>query len=292
MDPNSCFPSNPAPARQLSGDSILALGAGVFDFRRKQVAEPERLRTPVIYTMGKTGSTSIAEAIRVASRPVYHIHSLRPDYLVSIARPFLDRGEFPVRWMCEAMGWRTRLLLLKDQCFYITLVREPIARRISGFFQNLRMFAGPDAVSKPVEELLEIFLANYSNDYDQRWFEDEFRGQLGIDVYSEPFDRKARYLQMRKAPVLILRSDCPTDKMSRVISTALGFDVRIGRENDSSMKNYAQLYAAFKTAARFSAAFLDNAYDNAYARHFWSEEEILSFRSTWAKAADRSLIPA
>src|SRR5690242_7639081 len=113
----------------------------MFPFRQKKRDAPPPpeplLRAPVVYTMGKVASSSVVDAIKRAGRPVYHIHSLRNDRLRKLAHFRLDRDEFPDPWVCEAMAWKERLFRRTDRCFYITLVREPIGRNVSGFFQNL-----------------------------------------------------------------------------------------------------------------------------------------------------------
>lgn len=259
----------------------------MFPFRQKKrdaPAPPEpSLRAPVVYTMGKVASSSVVDAIKRVGRPVYHIHSLRNDRLQKLAHLRLDRGEFPDPWVCEAMAWKERLFLRTDRCFYISLVREPIGRNVSGYFQNLESVAGPDALSKSAEELLAIFIEKYPHHYAHRWFDREFQEQLGVDVYRQRFDASARYVRLSAAPILIFRVDCDDATKSREISKALGFTVEVTRYHDSAAKAYADKYAEFKRIARFPAEFLDHAYGTKYSRHFWSEAELASYRKAWSQ---------
>src|SRR5689334_13265990 len=239
-------------------------------------------RVPVVYTMGKVASSSVTEAIRRNGRQVYDIHSLRADKLRARAQSYLDRGAFPTAWVCEAMAWRDSLLAHPRLCFYITLVREPIGRNLSAFFQNLETNAGPDALSKSPEELLDIFINSYPHTYVHRWFDLEFHGELGIDVYSEHFEPAARFARLSAAPALVFRVDCDDATKGHQISKALGFTVEVGRSNDGSVKAYADKYAEFKRSARFPDDFLDHAYGTKYSKHFWSEDELAAYRKVWS----------
>jgi hypothetical protein len=232
--------------------------------------------------MGKVASSSVVDAIKRAGRPVYHIHSLRNDRLRKLAHFRLDRDEFPDPWVCEAMAWKERLFRRTDRCFYITLVREPIGRNVSGFFQNLEGVAGPDALSKPAEELLDIFIKHYPHSYAHTWLDREFEGELGVDVYRERFDPHTRHVRLSRAPALIFRVDCDDATKSREISKALGFTVEVTRYHDSAAKAYADKYAEFKRIAHFPADFLDYAYGTRYSKHFWSEDELAGYRKAWS----------
>ena len=155
--------------------------------------------------------------------------------------------------------------------------------RISAFFHHLEAIAGADALAKSAEELLEIFIAKYPHRVPYDWFDLEFRNELGIDVYAEPFDHDQRYVKLTKARALIFRVDCDDTTKSREITEALGFNVEVRRDHDGSAKQYAEKYSEFKRIARLPDDFLDTAYGSKYAKHFWSEQELSRYRSAWSK---------
>src|SRR5688500_7908221 len=96
-------------------------------------------RVAVVSTMGKVGSSASAQAIRRAGLECHDVHSLNQRTLMTWARSYLERDEFPPTHVCSAMG-EYELLRNTERCHYITGVREPISRNLSAYFQNLDLY--------------------------------------------------------------------------------------------------------------------------------------------------------
>ena len=58
-------------------------------------------------------------------------------------------------------------------------------------------------------------------------------------------------------------------------------DFKLVQANIASDKIYAPLYKAFKRSVRFPEDYVREMYESAYARQFYSDEEIRGFRQGW-----------
>lgn len=248
---------------------------------KRSLRNPQAQLTPVVYSMGKVATSAISGAMQRAGLPVHHIHTLDERKLLASAKRSIDQGDFPAPHICESMSWRGRLFTHPDKCLYISLVRDPIARNLSAFFENIKNFLGPDYAERPPKQILDIFLTKYNHQGPLTWFDREFKAQLGIDVYATPFDKKAKYVRLQGSNTLIFRADCPDDVVARILSESLGQRILVTPENVSATKAYGDTYKQIKAIARFAPKFLDTMYDTDFVRHFWTEEEINTFREQW-----------
>lgn len=238
----------------------------------------------VVYTMGKVGSSSVSAGLRAAGLACHHIHSLRHDTLLRQTRTALAQNRFPPRHTCLSMAWREQILD-RERCRYISLVRDPMARTLSAFFENLfRRTDGLTAASPP-EALFEAYCAEAHHEHWLDWFGFEFRDQLGIDVFARPFDRAARMVELPESHTVIFRIDCPETRIAEVLSRTFGRPVAPIPTNIGSQKDYAAAYAAVRQMARFPRDLTDRIYDSAFVRHFWTEAEREEMRARWTAPA-------
>lgn len=252
-------------------------------FRRPPRHKPRLPLTPVVYSMGKVATSAISSAMLRAGLPVHHIHTLNDKKLLNAAERAVEQGSFPPPHICESMAWKNRLFSDPQKCLYITLVREPVSRNLSAFFENIGRYfpKGLDGVSP--EAILQTFITKYNHKTPLTWLDNEYKDELGIDVYALEFDIQKRYVRLPDCNMVVFRSDCEDEIMARILSDILGPKLIVTRENDSTDKDYVETYSAVKKIARFSDAFLDKMYNTKYARHFWSAEEISEFRKRWQK---------
>src|SRR5262249_2724237 len=118
----------------------------------------------------------------------------------------------------------------------------------------------------------------------QRWFEEELRPLLGMDVYAEPFDVGTGYVVRRSEQVdsLLFRFE----DARRVLPRALGEllwrpQVPLDERNATKHKPTALLYRAFRHTIVAPRALVAAAYATRYARHFYSEAERLALAAGW-----------
>lgn len=239
----------------------------------------------VVYTFGKVGSTAVAAALNRAGVLTHDIHSLDPSVLKRQARAALARDAFPPHHVSLSMVLRERLRRRPPHLWFISLVRDPVAVRISSFFENLPYRGDGLGVDSPAEALIEGFLAEVKLDYQLGWFDREYRDQLGLDVSALPFDREARVSVYPQERLILMRADCPDDAKSETLGRIFGCEVTIARRNVGAEKPYAAAYARARDAIRFPGQRLDPVYGSAHVRQFWTDPEIDGMRAAWTAPA-------
>ena len=104
----------------------------------------------LVYQMGKVGSSSIQESLKKLKQDrelnvsVYHVHSLTRDGLYRREnyhkRNFSHEPYINYHLLhCEYLGGQLARGLKGKRWKVVTLVRDPIARNISGFFHELSL---------------------------------------------------------------------------------------------------------------------------------------------------------
>ncbi|MHC4617663.1 MAG: putative capsular polysaccharide synthesis family protein [Planctomycetota bacterium] len=166
------------------------------------------------------------------------------------------------------------------------MIREPIARQVSAFFENCERdarVAGHD-VDWSLEALCDTFLRGERFWQPPSWFDYEMKQVWEIDVYDYPFPRERGYLVITrgKLELLILKLEVDDAIKERVIAQFLGIrNFRLVRANEARHKDYAKTYRAFVQTIRLPAAYIEAMYNARFSRHFYSRAEIEHIRSRW-----------
>jgi len=239
----------------------------------------------LVYQMGKVGSTSIHRSLIAHGVRSIHLHRLRPDKLFRTQeRRFSGLVNYVRRFF--TMRYCRRLVRRHPQVKVITLVREPIARQASAFFQNFRWHVrdGRQVQDIAVEELVEVFLSKPYFQHPVRWFEEEMEPMLGIDVYEYAFPKEQGHLVIQKGnlEVLILKLELADEDKEGAIAEFLNLPgFCIARTNVSEEKPYAIQYEAFRQALRLSREYVDGMCADRYTQHFYTDDEIAQMRARW-----------
>lgn len=126
----------------------------------------------MIYQMGKVGSSSIYKTLIEAGYiNTFQIHTLGKkrkviNYSGFEHQPYhLDETDFINNYDIQ-----------KNKI--ITLVRDPIERNISAFFENFRRFVGIPFKDNnfTIEEIKDIFLERFPHNQAIDWYDIEFKG--------------------------------------------------------------------------------------------------------------------
>lgn len=238
--------------------------------------------------MGKVASQSIYQSLRATRRfEVHHVHRIHPDNIAAAAEDYRRRGLDPPN---EQLGLRiyNRLILPAKPLKAITLVREPIGRNISAFFQNLRVYTGMRDAHRhmSVDALIEVFLDRYQHDASLQWFDVEVCRTLDIDVYSTPFpkQRGATVLASGNRELLIMRHNLPDDTKASLVAEFLGLRrFRISSANVSQDKSYGNAYREFVRRITLPPDYIDQMLGSKLASHFFSEDELMQVRNKWTR---------
>jgi hypothetical protein len=264
-----------------------------------------RGETPfIVYQMGKVGSKGVSLSLESIPQrvPVYHVHRLTDQGLKMVANKTSNRlniltGErvpniqfYEGRYLRDQLATRFQ----DRQVYVISLVRDPIARCISGFF-----FSGKDSIVKDFDQLrnkhsddamIDIMRDLYLNEYShhhvpETWFDDEMKVIFELDVFETPFD-KLRGWQLYENPrvrLLLIRLENLNDVWQEAFSAMqTGFDTpALIRANDNQEGPNGTLYRRFLKEPALPEAYLDRMYQTRFAQHFYTPDEIDGFRARW-----------
>lgn len=273
-------------------------------------------RPALVYTPGKVGSSSVASALAqaLAPREVAHLHFLTPDALDRDERHFRSRarayrGAPKARrflpyyvWLGEEVRRAVDEAPTGTVWDVVTMVRDPVQRNVSAFFQNLEsaedVWVAEELQHRDADDIADELVGRFLEAYvhaDKHpstdanpltWFDDELKPVFGIDVFATPFPTSRGYDSYRSASarLLLIRLEDLSTVAERAFSdffaTAVGMEQP---QNTAETKAYGDVYSRFKRRLVLPTDYLDSLYSSRYSRHFYTEPERESFRLRWAR---------
>jgi len=168
----------------------------------------------------------------------------------------------------------------------ISLVREPIGRNISAFFQNLDSLEGLKNAHNAIDtqDLIADFVRLYKHDVPLTWFDSELHATTGIDVYKSSFPIEKGYQVIDSYPynLIIIRHDLDDRLKQKLIGEFLGVDTfNLATKNEASKKQYADTYRDFLDSIKLPPEYVEQLLSSKYAQHFYSREEINTLVKKW-----------
>jgi hypothetical protein len=267
-------------------------------------AEKQGLETLFIHQMGKVGSTAIVSSLHACGYPqqakIIQTHFLSPQ-----GRSFVENLEIEGQGGWNNLPARTKNFLVFSRVVgqmlqdgylqdhrsnVITLVRDPVATNLSGFFHNY-LWWPPDLEQQSrartgdyLSQLNQRFMHSYPHDVPLTWFDLEMKPLFGIDVYAAEFPKESGYkiYHGEHANLLLLKLEKLKDCAREAFNEFLGInDFRLERANEASDKWYADLYQEFKREVSLPESYLDRLYESPYMEHFHTTAEIEALRKKW-----------
>ena len=251
-----------------------------------------------MYQMGKVGSSTIRKSINAANIEVYpyHLHYMSGiDYMVGLCRkqslPLMDHILSSI--YCKKL---IKKEVAKGKKFkVITLVRDPIAKNISQFFQNVEIsypefrYAEKEKSLSEYELLSELtgfYIKNFRHKDPLVWFDVEMKQFTNIDVFQFNFPHEKGYqiYENKSFRILLMRLEnlntCISDAMDRFLGIK---NFRLVNDNISKEKNYAGLYEQMKNRIKLPESYIEEMYASKMATHFYTESEIRTFKQRWRR---------
>jgi len=264
----------------------------------------------LIYQMGKVGSSSVTASLRAANvdRRIYHVHFLTPSLVDDYERRRRDylgssrEGRLKHIWQYQHINQQLRHSVNGNKWKIITLVRDPVARNLSTFFENIESVSiEQDQVwhlksyeydfemtikKDNLNALIERFFETDLHDVPIEYFDHEFKDYLGIDLFATEFPTETGYkiYQEKRADVLLMRLESLNECFTDAIQGFLGYDnLQLVNTNVGNQKDYADLYRAFKDIIQLPESYLDKLYSSKFAQHFYNSTELAQFKEKWSR---------
>ncbi|MEL6795803.1 MAG: putative capsular polysaccharide synthesis family protein [Planctomycetota bacterium] len=244
----------------------------------------------LIHQPGKVGSSSLHQSMLYSvPLPLFQTHSMNRS------EPYFA-DDLLKRYDDESLGYPIHIRKAQKFIYHfqrhgrpfacITMIRDPIARGVSAFFQNIANY--PElAVTEnppPVERYQEVFLNEWDHNFADRWFDHHLRDALGLDWFAQDFDPSAGHASAVHGDnsFLLMQLELSDDTKERVIREFLNFDgfVFDVQANVGDQKQYAEIYRAFR-ALPLPGDFLDRMCDSRVAQHFYTPQQTAEFRAKW-----------
>ena len=267
---------------------------------KRYVGNKAKLKPPLlVYSMPKSGTSSVLYSLRSGTDfPVLHIHTLRKDRLLEI------ENVYKKNWSKKSTPthlWHSLYLLNKlghkrdknDKFKIISLIRDPVAKQISSFFEILYLELDYNYneklklmhVEDVVDELTLLFINKFSQQTVPRdWFDLELRSVFDIDIYTKHFSHEKGYqiYEGQQADVLLIRLEDLDRRSREAFGKFLGIEnISLIKRNVGSRKDYALLYKSFLTKAILPESYLFEQYNIKYVQHLYSPDEIVNFKKKW-----------
>jgi len=252
-----------------------------------------------LYTMGKVGSKSIEKSFREIDVPHIHKHCFNfyRDFLKKMFGKYRSaRYYYNRRWFKRTLGKYIGFAHLisvrtRKRTKVITLVREPISRNISMYMQDFQIpvfevasYTGNVKTDKlRLENFIADFKDNFNHTYGIKWFDEEFKRRLKIDIYLYPFDKEKGYtiINTKKYEILVMQLERLDDSYSIIGDFVGESSFSIVNENTATSKWYYPIYKEFRRKLSFDDEYIRNMYESKFVKHFYSETDINKFREIY-----------
>lgn len=224
--------------------------------------------------MGKVGSQSIKHSLEEKKINPYHLHWLGEREPIA---------EFYTRNIDILKNLKDKNKKFK----VIVLVREPMARNLSAFFQKIRRWTSKKPEKMDSYEIFKDFIENYDIAYPDKWFKQELEKFFNINVYKEPFDHSKGYkiYSINGHDILIIRLENAKDKLEEAMRefikiSGINMSCCGVYENRKVGNDFIQKYKDIKSM-NFPLDFINKNYNLKYSKHFYTKNEIESYKKGW-----------
>ncbi len=271
-------------------------------WRISRAHQPDR-ETVVIYQMGKVGSSTIEHSLSALDLNInlYHVHALTHERLNWLKETYRSasaiRGKAVVHdHLVEGMYLRKQLEKKAIRNYkVITLIRDPVARNISTFFESFNVLFAKHArkynfdLANPdvrIDDIIKLFLEEANHDLPLVWFDKYMAPVFGIDVYASEFPSTSGYeiYKGENAELLLIRLEdldkCAKDAFHEYLGLK---DFALKKTNIASEKKYSDAYSAFKSSIQLPKTYLERIYSDKFTRHFYTPQERERFMKRWTQ---------
>ena len=258
----------------------------------------------IVFQMGKVGSSTIVRSLKHADNQfnIYQIHVLTHEWIKKVEKQYRDASKIHGKVLIDedllASMYLRKIIDKKTvtkKFKVITLIRDPIARNISSFFQAFSIYFPNEArqfkINKTKFEdnldlLIDIFLNEFErHDVPLLWFDVHMKPSFDIDVYKSDFDPSIGYkiYHGKTADLLLLRLEDLDKCAEKAFKMFLNIDkFELEYTNISKEKEYGYAYGQFKNKIILPREYIDKIYHSKFVKHFYTEDEVQIFKTRWS----------
>lgn len=254
----------------------------------------------IVYTLPKVGSSTVWASLQAARlpAPIYHVHLLSGNAERLFQDAVAEGRHVPNhREQLREIRRIRELVAGGKHARVVTLVREPVGRFISWFFQGWRdnfpaLSASSEVTARKLAEAQDA-LVQRSPIFcraSTTWFDAELREVFGFDVLASEFPRERGYrvYEGTQATLLLLRIEDLNRCHQGAFREFMGLEsFQLVPSNVGSEKRYRGFYDEFLRYVTLPPSLLDELYSLPYVRHFYSDDEIARFRAKWLRRPSR-----
>ncbi|MFM2063181.1 MAG: hypothetical protein RLZZ507_2851 [Cyanobacteriota bacterium] len=246
----------------------------------------------LVYTMGKVGSSTIYSTLETELKVanVFHVHHLSNKWLETINTDATITKNYPRIKKAQHIQ---KLKSTPGKHFkVISIVRDPIAKKVSGFFQNPHLYSltQQDLLTISPDDACDLIIQNRMKFYDTvEWFDNEFADFTGIDIYQQSFSHsdKQQVIYDNNVDILILRLEDFKDQETLLLNLQKFIELpiqKITNANITEEKPFAALNKQVVDRIKFPDDFVNDIYSSKYCQHFYTPDELHKFRNKWTGA--------
>lgn len=248
----------------------------------------------IILTPGKVGSSSVYYTLKTEiPNHVFHIHNLSKQ---GIEKSIIDhlnsnRKSYPLHLIISKI-LRKKLSKYNEKLFIITIIREPISREISSFFQNTELYKD-ELENKKLEidkdVAKKLLYKNFDSDICENikgWFDLEIYNNFGIDVFANKFDYQKKYAvsQNQKYHHMLLKMEDLDTIFPIAIMKFLNLKkpLHIKSANIGETKHYASIYKEVKGNLKLDSNKINQIVNSTFFQQFYLKDKFKVINK-WAK---------
>jgi hypothetical protein len=188
----------------------------------------------------------------------------------------------------DRLGLRLRRELLErdGRAAIVTLVRDPIARNMSSYFEHLDFIWQRQNAHEnvPVDLLIEGFRTRFPHHEPLTWFDDEMLRVTGLDVFQHEFPECGHLIiRNENVELLVMKSELSNTMKAAILSKVAGRPVSLSVDNSTSAKPMGAVFQEFMSKLQLDSRYVDEMLESRYARHFYTEPERAEFRNKYTR---------
>lgn len=240
----------------------------------------------LIYQMGKVGSSTLEKSISKLGINVRHIHSFGNTSNYNFNKESKLKG---IKKIIMKNIYKLTFRMRRKNIRIITLMRDPVSRNISTLFQELpAMLYKHEKNNNRREQKLDIMLDEFLEEYVDgniplKWFDEELKYFMGIDLFNYPFDKErgSLYIKEGKIELLVLTAEKLNYNKDIIVEFINNESFEFINTNISSEKWYSEINKNFKDNHKINFRKYEHFYNSKTVNYFYSKEDILNFKNKW-----------